>query len=88
MSSPELSEFRRLLHALREPLGALAIHIGLLEKERLSAHAQDEIKAMRSSMEHAVVVFEEIDFVLENGHSRPRDRSGPALRPDRHARGR
>jgi hypothetical protein len=70
-------ELRQLLHSLREPLGAVAIRIELLEREPHTAAAKQEIKAIRVSIDRATAVFEEIDFVLQNGHAKP-SKSGPS----------
>jgi hypothetical protein len=40
VSSPQPNEIRRLLHALREPVGAFVIRIALLDDEKLSDDAQ------------------------------------------------
>jgi signal transduction histidine kinase len=71
VAAPKISaELRRLLHQLRQPLAAFAIRIELLEGEPQTPAAQQQIKAIRASIHRAAAVFEEIDFVLQNGHTR------------------
>ena len=70
MLSAKIEDVRRMIHSLREPLGALAIHIELLERSDLLTEAQSTLKSMRASMDRASAAFEEIDFVLGNGHTR------------------
>jgi signal transduction histidine kinase len=65
---PNTAEIRQLIHDLREPLGALAINLELLESEPQTTAAQSGIKAMQVNMERAIAALEEIAFVLENGH--------------------
>ena len=72
-------EIRELLHRLREPLGALAIRLDLLEREPLSPAAQINLKAMQVEMERARETFEEVDFVLQNGHGRTRRNLKPRI---------
>jgi hypothetical protein len=64
-------EIRRELHALREPLGTLSLQIELFEAESLSTKGQAGVKSMRVSIERAKAVFDDLDFLLENGHPRP-----------------
>lgn len=67
MAKPDISEVRRLLHDLREPLGAFFIHVGLLEGTELTAEGHSYLKAMHTHMEKARAALDEIDFVLERG---------------------
>jgi hypothetical protein len=72
VATPDIAEIRRLLHALREPLGAFVIHLELLDREELSVAGRSELKTMRANMERATKVFEDLDFVMENGHAEPK----------------
>ena len=67
----DTAEIRRMLHALREPLAAFAIHLELIEREPSTVAAQASIKSMNASLDHVIVVFGEVDFFLENGHRKP-----------------
>jgi signal transduction histidine kinase len=72
MAGSKTAEIRIWLHALREPLSTLSLKIELLESGGLlTTNGQAEIKSMRASMERATAVFEDLDFLLENGHARP-----------------
>jgi hypothetical protein len=63
-----IPEIRHLLHTLREPLGAFAINIELLEGDQLTTAGQSYVKAMRGHMDRTRAALEEIAFILENGH--------------------
>jgi len=49
--------------------------MALLESERLSAGGQARVKALQTSLAHTSVVFDELDFYMENGRNRPYDKS-------------
>jgi hypothetical protein len=76
VSSPTRDvEVRRALHELREPIGAFALNIELLgnlitDRDDLRVAAESYLKAIRAELERARVAFEEMDFLLENGHAR------------------
>jgi hypothetical protein len=72
VANMDQSAIRELLHRLREPLGALAIRLGLFEHELLSPAAQSNLEAMQMEMERARKTFEEVDFILQNGHESTR----------------
>jgi signal transduction histidine kinase len=67
----DAAELRRLLHELREPLGAFAIYVALLEGEEITTAAQAHLKAMHGNVERMTAALNAIDFALENGASRP-----------------
>jgi hypothetical protein len=73
MSPPETDETRKLLHALREPVGAFAIYVSLLDDEELSARAQHHLDAMLVSIERMTAALAAITsrFGLELGDSTP-----------------
>jgi hypothetical protein len=69
--APNVTEIRRLLHALREPLSAFFVYVELLEGTPLTAEAQGYFKAMHAQMDKGRAALDELDFILENGHSSP-----------------
>jgi hypothetical protein len=73
MDPPGTDETRKLLHALREPVGAFAIHVSLLDDEELSARAQHHLDAMLISVERMTAALAAITsrFGLELGDSTP-----------------
>jgi hypothetical protein len=79
MSPPQEPDIRGWLHSLREPLSALSIQIELLEGEALTVKGQAGVKSMRASMDRAKAVFEDFDFLLQNGH--PQATDGPKEPP-------
>src|SRR5678815_3944823 len=68
VTRPEAAEIRRLLHALREPLGAFSIGLELFDTEMMTTADQARLKRMRIEIERASAALADIDFVLENGH--------------------
>jgi len=71
VTAPESDEIRRLLHVLREPLGAFSIELGLLDTESMTTADQARVKRMRVEMERASKALTAIDFVVQNGHASP-----------------
>jgi hypothetical protein len=76
---PSNDEIRRLLHALREPLGAFSIELELLDMQSMTTADQARLKRMRIEMDRAASALDEIDFVVDNGHSKPN--ASPTPRP-------
>jgi hypothetical protein len=66
-------ETRKLLHALREPVGAFAIYVSLLDDEELTERARHHLDAMLVSVEHMTAALAAITsrFGLELGDSTP-----------------
>jgi hypothetical protein len=71
VTAPESDEIRRLLHVLREPLGAFSIELGLFDTQSMTTADQTRVKRMRVEMERATKALTEIDFVMQNGHASP-----------------
>ena len=73
LAAPDTDQTRRLLHALREPVGAFAIYIALLDDEDLSAGARSHVDAMLVNVEHMMKALTAITsaFSLEVGDSTP-----------------
>jgi DNA-binding GntR family transcriptional regulator len=76
VANMDTSEIRELLHRLREPLGTLAIRLELFEREPLSPAAQSNLEAMQNEMKRARETFDEVDFILHNGHGTARSNAG------------
>jgi hypothetical protein len=72
-SLPRTDEIRRLVHALREPVGAFVIHVSMIEDERLSDDVREHVAAMLSSVERMVGALADITsrFGLELGDATP-----------------
>ena len=70
MVNVDPNEIRKLIHPLRETLSAISLDHGVLEREPLSSSGQARAKSIRASIDRAIRVFEEIDFMLENGRTR------------------
>lgn len=64
---PPLSdrELRRLLHELREPLGAFAVYVELLDAEEMSTAAKANLKAMHGNLERMTEALNAIDSAME-----------------------
>ena len=72
-SLPRTDEIRRLVHALREPVGAFVIHVSMIEDERLSDDAREHVAAMLSSVERMVGALADLTsrLGLEIGDTTP-----------------
>ena len=86
LATPKADEIRRLLHALREPVGAFAINVALLDDEALNEAERQKINAMLSNVERMTKALAAITkaFGLEVGDSTPLsliNGSGPPLMP-------
>jgi hypothetical protein len=57
MSAPTNDQIRRLLHGLREPVSAFAIHVSLLDDTQLDASARRSVDAMLANVEHMTKAF-------------------------------
>jgi signal transduction histidine kinase len=70
---PEKDEMSRLLHDLREPLGAFVIYLALLDDEKLSDDGRKHLESMLGSVQRMVTAVGEIasSFGLEPGKSTP-----------------
>jgi hypothetical protein len=73
LKAPTTDEIRRLMHALREPVGALVINLSLLDNERLSAEGRQRLDASLSNVHRMVEAIAEMTarFGLECGSSTP-----------------
>ena len=71
MANHQSAQARRLVQAVREPIGSFSIYIGLLERERQTPAARAYLEAMRASMKRVAEAFDGIDFWLDNGYPRP-----------------
>jgi hypothetical protein len=73
LATPRADEIRRLLHALREPVGAFAINVALLDDEALEPAARQRLNAMISNVERMTNALAAITkaFRLEVGDSTP-----------------
>ena len=73
VSSPQPNEIRKLMHALREPVGAFVIRIALLDDEKLSDDARDHINAMLVSVQKMMRALTEMTarFGLDAGETTP-----------------
>jgi hypothetical protein len=73
LATPKADEIRRLLHALREPVGAFAINVALLDDEALNEAARQRMNAMLSNVERMAKALAAITqaFGLEVGDSTP-----------------
>jgi hypothetical protein len=73
MATPRADEIRRLLHALREPVGAFAINVALLDDEALNEAARQNVNAMLSNVQHMTKALAAITkaFRLEVGDATP-----------------
>ena len=73
MTTPKADEIRRLLHALREPVGAFAINVALLDDETLNEAAREKMNVMLSNVERMTKAMAAITkaFGLEAGDSTP-----------------
>ena len=72
-SSPNRNEIRRLLHALREPVSAFAIHVALIDDRDLNEDARSSLDAMLTQVEHMTKALAAITkaFGLELDDSTP-----------------
>ena len=72
-ATPKADEIRRLLHALREPVGAFAINVALLDDEALNEAARQRMNAMLSNVERMAKALAAITkaFGLDVGDSTP-----------------
>jgi len=70
---PRTDEIRRLVHALREPIGAFVIHASLIEDDDLNDEAREHVRALLSNVERMVGALAAITsrFGLELGDSTP-----------------
>ena len=66
--SPEL---HHLLHELREPVGAFAIRLSMLDDEEMSTAAQAHLKSMHENVQRMTVALDALNFALDNGHFPP-----------------
>jgi len=73
MSAPTTDELRRLMHALREPIGALVINLSLLDNEDLSASGRERLEATLGNVHRMVEAIADLtaSFGLECGSSTP-----------------
>ena len=73
MAVPSKDEILRLLHALREPMGAFFIHLALLDDEPLSENGRERLDAMFGNVERMAAALGEITarFGLEVGEATP-----------------
>ena len=71
MATPKADEIRRLLHDLREPVGAFAINVALLDGEALNEAARQKMNAMLSNVERMSKALAALTkaFGLEAGDS-------------------
>ena len=70
---PRTDEIRRLVHALREPVGAFVIHVSMIEDEQLTDDVREHVQAMLSNVERMVGALADITsrFGLELGDTTP-----------------
>lgn len=73
LSAPTTDEIRRLMHALREPVGALVINLSLLDNEGLTPAARERLDAALGNVQRMVEAIATITarFGLECGSSTP-----------------
>jgi hypothetical protein len=73
LGHPKADEIRRLLHALREPVGAFAINVALLDDQALNEAERQKMNAMISNIERMTNALAAITkaFGLEVGDSTP-----------------
>jgi hypothetical protein len=69
---PEPStDLENRIHALRQPLGVLALRIALLESEPLSPTGKEQLSAMQAEMRRATEILDGIAAALareKSGH--------------------
>jgi hypothetical protein len=73
VSAPTTDELRRLMHALREPVGALVINLSLLDNEDLSVEGQKRLDATLGNVQRMVEAIAALTgrFGLEGGSATP-----------------
>jgi signal transduction histidine kinase len=82
------AELRRLLHDLREPLGAFSINVALLgklllEDKELKVAADRYLQSIRAQLQRARTALDDMDFVLDTGHAplpQPTAKQPPSMR--------
>ena len=90
---PDPDELRRLMHALREPVGAFVIRLSLIEEEAVNEETREHLESMLASAHQMVKALSAITscFGLEAGSATPlailsnqeRTISRPALKVSR-----
>ena len=69
VAPPQSDELGRLLHALRQPLGAFVNYLSLLEDENVREEARKYLDAMRADVKRMTAAIEQIAAALEAGDS-------------------
>jgi len=73
VAAPKHDEICRLVHALREPVGAFSIHLTLLDDGKLSENGHKQLDAMLGNVERMAAALSDITkaFGLETVNSTP-----------------